>query len=287
MATTAANAYQEAHKEIKPTPLMSLCINGCFEKGIDVNKGSAKYNFSGVHATSFSDVVDSIAAIDWAVFKEQKVSMETLINALRNNFRGNRELHNYLLYKCPKYGNDDDRVDKYTKNVAKILLDSVENLQSARGGDYRVGIHAMTTHVGFGIFTGALPSGRKKGRPLTRDIAPGFKAIKGLTATINSIGKFDHSLLANGLACTINIDPYIARIEDGKIIESLLRAYIDLNGSHIQFNSISPSDLEDAQKNPENYQNFMVRVSGYSARFVDLPKAVQDDIIARHCYTNL
>ncbi|MCK4369962.1 MAG: formate C-acetyltransferase/glycerol dehydratase family glycyl radical enzyme, partial [Candidatus Lokiarchaeota archaeon] len=88
-------------------------------------------------------------------------------------------------------------------------------------------------------------------------------------------------------ACTINIDPEIARTQDGKILESLLRAYVNLNGSHIQFNSISLSDLKDAQKYPENYPNFMVRVSGYSARFVDLPKAVQDDIISRYCYTTI
>ncbi|MFW9828835.1 MAG: pyruvate formate lyase family protein [Candidatus Thorarchaeota archaeon] len=287
MATTAANAYQEAHKKIKPTPLMSLSIRECFEKGIDVNYGSAKYNFSGVHATGFSDIIDSLCAIEWAVFKKKKVNMETLIDALKNNFRGYRELRNFLLYKCPKYGNDNNSADKYAKKVSEILYESVEGLRSARGGEYRVGIHAMTTHAGFGIFTGALPSGRKKGKPLTRDIAPGFTARNGLTATINSITKFDHSLLSNGIACTINIDPEIARSQNGKILESLLRSYINLNGSHIQFNAISLSDLKEAQIKPENYQNFMVRVSGYSARFVDLPKAVQDDIISRHCYSNI
>ncbi|MFX1379371.1 MAG: pyruvate formate lyase family protein [Promethearchaeota archaeon] len=287
MATNAANAYQEAHKKIKPTPLMSLCIHHCFEKGVDVNEGSAKYNFSGIHVTGFSDVIDSLAAIDWAVFKEKKITMETLIDALNRNFRGNKEIHNYLIYKCPKYGNDDDRVDIYAKKLTEILFKSVEGLRCARGGEYRVGIHAMTTHVGFGIFTGALPSGRKKGKPLTRDIAPGFTAKRGLTATFNSIAKLDHSLLPNGVACTINIDPELIKVEHGKIFESLLRSYINLNGSHIQFNSITLSDLKDAQENPEKYQNFMVRVSGYSARFVDLPKAVQDDIISRHCYSKI
>ncbi|MFX1350547.1 MAG: formate C-acetyltransferase/glycerol dehydratase family glycyl radical enzyme [Promethearchaeota archaeon] len=284
MASIAANAYQQAQKKIKPTPLMSLCIRGCFEKGIDVGEGSAKYNFAGIHVTGFSDVVDSLAAIDWAIFKEKLASMEELINALKKNFRGFKELHNYLLYKSPKYGNDDQNADKYVKKLGEILFDSIKGLKSARGGQYRVGIHAMTTHVGFGIFTGALPSGRKRGKPLTRDIAPGFTGKKGLTAAINSITKLDHSLLANGLACTLNINPEIARNKNGKILESLIRAYIELNGSHIQFNSISLSHLEDAQKHPEKYQDFMVRVSGYSARFIDLPQAVQDDIIARYCY---
>jgi formate C-acetyltransferase len=284
MSAVAANAYQQAHKKLKPTPLMSLAIKGCFEKGIDVNDGAAKYNFAGIHVTGFSDIVDSLAAIDWAVFKDKKITIEELITALNKNFRGKKELRNYLQYKCPKYGNDDDRADIYAQKIAPLLAESVKGLKSARGDEYRVGIHAMTTHVGFGIFTGALPSGRKKGTPLNRDIAPGFTGEKGITAAIKSISKMDHSLLANGLACTLNINPEIAKIEDGTILESILRTYVKLNGSHLQFNAISRDMLEDAQLHPELHKDLMVRVSGYSARFVDLPKAVQNDILERYCY---
>ena len=285
MAATAANAYQQAHKIVKPTPLMSLSIRGSFEKGIDVNKGSAKYNFSGIHVTGFSDVVDSIAALDWAVFKEKKIQMDDLIKALKNNFRGCKDIQSYLMYKCPKYGSDDDNADLYAKKLIEILSQSVKGLKSARGGDYRVGIHAMTTHVGFGIFTGALPSGRKKGKPLNRDIAPGFTGEKGITAAINSITKINHTLLTNGVACTLNIDPNIVLLDQGRIFESILRTYVKLNGSHLQFNSISLDTLDEAQKYPEIYKDLMVRVSGYSARYTELPKAVQDDIKARYCYS--
>ena len=72
---------------------------------------------------------------------------------------------------------------------------------------------------------------------------------------------------------------YNAKIENGKIFESLLRSYVKLKGSHLQFNAISLKTLKDAQVNPQNYKDLMVRASGYSARFIDLPKAVQDDII--------
>ena len=173
MAIIAANAYQQAHIELKPTLLMTLCIRGCFEKGIDVSKGSAKYNFAGIHLTGFSDIVDSLAAIDHAVFDKKKVSLKTLISALKNNFRGNKELRSYLLNKCPKYGSDNDKVDVFANKVANTVHEAVQGFKCARGGEYRVGIHAMTTNVGFGIFTGALPSGRKKGTPLIKDVAPG------------------------------------------------------------------------------------------------------------------
>lgn len=287
MAITAANSYQKAHRELKPTPLMTLCIRNCFEKGIDVNKGSAKYNFSGIHLTGFSDVVDSLAAIDHCVFDKKLISMENLILVLKNNFRGNKELRTYLINKCPKYGSDDDKVDLIAQKLASNIFEAIKGFKCGRGGAYRVGIHAMTTNVGFGIFTGALPSGRKKGTPLIKDVAPGSSKGEGLTATIKSVTKFDHSIFSNGLACTLNINPEIARMDDGNIFISLLKTYFKRGGLHIQFNAISAETMIKAQNSPELYRDLMVRVSGYSARFNDLPRAVQNDIISRFCYNNV
>ena len=287
MAITAANAYQQAHMEQKPTPLMTLCIRDCFEKGIDVNKGSAKYNFSGIHLTGFSDVVDSLAAIEHAVFKEKIVSMETLLQALKSNFRGFKELRSYLLNKCPKYGSDNEIADKFAESLGSIIFNAVKGFKCARGGEYRVGIHAMTTNVGFGIFTGALPSGRKKGTPLVKDVAPGSSKGEGLTASIKSATRFDHSIFSNGLACTFNIDPELAQIQNGEVFSALLKTYFQRGGLHIQFNAISSDTLIHAQKSPGLYRDLMVRVSGYSARFIDLPPSVQDDIISRYCYDNV
>jgi len=287
MAITAANAYQQAHIELKPTPLMTLCVRGSFEKGIDVNKGSAKYNFSGIHLTGFSDVADSLAAINHAIFDKKIVSLKTLISALKNNFRGNKELRSYLLNKCPKYGSDDDEADLLAEKLADIIREAIQGFKCTRGGEYRVGVHAMTTNIGFGMFTGALPSGRKKGTPLIKDVAPGSSRGEGLTATIKSVTKLDHSLFSNGLACTLNIDPKIAEIDDGDIFIALLKTYFKRGGLHIQFNSISAETLIKAQNSPELFRDLMVRVSGYSARFIDLPKAVQNDIISRFCYNNI
>jgi pyruvate-formate lyase len=173
------------------------------------------------------------------------------------------------------------------EKLAIILHDVIRGFKCARGGEYRVGIHAMTTNVGFGMFTSALPSGRKKGTPLIKDVAPGSSRGEGLTATIKSVTKFDHSLFSNGLACTLNIDPKIAEIDDGDIFIALLKTYFKRGGLHIQFNSISAETLIEAQNSPELFRDLMVRVSGYSARFTDLPKAVQNDIITRYCYNNI
>jgi formate C-acetyltransferase len=142
----------------------------------------------------------------------------------------------------------------------------------------------MTTHVGFGLFTGSLPSGRLKGKALARDAAPTMGGEEGMTATIKSISKIDWTKFSNGIACTFTIHPDIARIDNGKLFEGIMRTLVKLGVMHAQFNSLSPELLKKAQENPEKYQDLLVRVSGYSARFVDLPREVQDEIIGRLCY---
>jgi|Deesub1362A_J573_1020465.scaffolds.fasta_scaffold00008_142 formate C-acetyltransferase len=284
IAVKAANAYQYANMVLKPTPLMSICIRGCFEKGLDVTEGGAKYNFRGVHIAGFADVVDSLAAIEKAVFIDGVVSLEELGRALKKDFRGYEKLLNYLLYKCPKYGNDDDQVDKYARLLVDMLYEIVSGMRNFYGEKYRLGIHAMTTHVGFGLFTGALPSGRKSGKPLANDIGPRMGGEKGVTASIRSVTKIDLTKVSNGFAYTLTLNPRIVGAEEGRIFIGLLRGYHRLGGFHMQFNALSADILRDAQRNPGKYRDLLVRISGYSARFIDLPREIQDEIICRYEY---
>jgi formate C-acetyltransferase len=62
---------------------------------------------------------------------------------------------------------------------------------------------------------------------------------------------------------------------------SLVRTYFKLGGHHIQFNVVDEETLRDAQKNPGQYRNLLVRVAGYSDYFVDLDLYHQEEIIAR------
>ena len=52
-------------------------------------------------------------------------------------------------------------------------------------------------------------------------------------------------------------------------------------GHHIQFNVVDRETLLDAQRHPEQYENLIVRVAGYSDYFNNLDKALQDEIINR------
>jgi len=189
-----------------------------------------------------------------------------------------------LVNRIPRYGNDDDSVDRYAQLVARIYSEEVENYRNVRNGWFIPGMYSMTTHIGFGFLTGALPSGRKLNEPLANGISPSIGSVrKGLTAAVRSVTKVDHALYPNGVAYTVSLSPAFFYGKEGisKLI-FLIKSYMELGGMHIHFNIVDVSTLLEAQKNPEKYRDLLVRVAGYSAYFVDLTKETQDEIISRY-----
>ncbi len=284
LMAVGSNCFETANMIVKPTPFLSLCVEDCFEAGKDITAGSARYNFTGVQGVGMADVADSLAALDQWVFKEEKVSMSDLLKATRKNFEGNEELRQLLINRSPKYGDDDESADKYAQVVARIYSEIVEKHRNVRNGWFIPGMYSVTAHVPFGYVTGALPSGRRAGEPLSNGASPAIgSGRKGLTAAIKSVAKVDYTLYPNGIAFTLTLDPNIVSGEEGTdVLASLIKTYSELGGMQIHFNVVDSKTLTEAQKCPEAHRNLVVRVAGYSAYFVDLAKDVQDEIIKRY-----
>lgn len=230
-----------------------------------------------------ADVADSLTAIDQLVFKEKKLSMEELLEAIQDGFEDYEPIRQLLLNKAPKYGNDDRIADDYAQLVARMYSEEVEKHRNARGGSFISGMYSVTSHVPFGYFTGALPSGRLPSLPLSNGASPSIGApAKGLSATLSSVSSIDYALYPNGIAFTLSLDPGFVSGKDGiDSIMNLIKSYVKLGGMQIQFNILDPEILRDAQKNPGEYRNLLIRVAGYSAYFVDLSPDVQNDLIGR------
>ncbi|MEM2735340.1 MAG: glycyl radical protein [Candidatus Bathyarchaeia archaeon] len=278
------NAWDLAHQERAPTPYLSLLVDDCIEKGIDITAGGARYNYTGPQGIGLADVVDSLAAIKKVVYEDGAISLEELIKALEENFSGREGLRQALL-KAPKYGNDLDEADVYAKELAKRYCMEVGGYRNPRGGLYRPGLYSVAAHASAGANTKALPSGRRAGEPLANNISPVYD-LNGPTAAANSAAKIDHYLITNGTALTMTIHPSAARSEeDVRKLISFIRTFFRLGGFGIGMNITTSEMLKDAQRCPERYRGLLVRVSGYSARFVDLPKNLQDEIIRRTEHT--
>lgn len=279
----ALEGLAQAHAERRPVPLASALTDDCLARGLDLTAGGARYNFTGVQGVGTATVGDSLAAIDSLVFDQKRVTMDELLAALETNFEDQEPLRQMLLNKAPKYGNDDDRVDRFARLAAEVYCRAVERHHSFRGGWYSPGLYSVTTHVAFGLMVGATPDGRHAGQPLSQGISPAHgRDRSGPTAALKSAAKLDHTLVSNGLTIIQMLSlGASARQHATSVLGGLLEAYFGLGGQQLQWNLVDRATLLAAQRDPEAYRGLVVRVAGYSALFTDLNRVVQDELIAR------
>ncbi len=275
--------FGRAHQEMLPTPLLSAFFEGPMEKGRDLIRGGALYNSSGATHIGFADTVDSLSAIEKAVFMDRKCTFAELLTALRDDFRGHEKLHAYLVYKTPKYGTDDPIAVKNSRNLIRFLYDFYQGHTNYRGGKYRPGYWTMTNHAGQGKLSGALPNGRKAHKVFASGITPASQAAGDLSACLKAVGGLDGLCIPSGEALNLKY-PHVNGNGDIKTFAQAVESYFRYGGLHVQFNIMSYEELIDAKKNPEKYPELLVRVSGYSAYFKDLNEAMKDEIITRTAY---
>ncbi len=278
------NIVDSIHAELLPSPFLSLVIQDCVERGLDVTAGGAHYNFSGVQGVQIANVADSLMAVKQAIFDEQWLPAHSLLDALRNNFSDQEVLRQRLIHRVPKYGNDDQRVDRYASHWGDRYSELVAHHATIRGGVYQPGFYTVSAHVPMGANVGATPDGRHARTPLADGgLSPSAgRDLRGATAVLQSVSKLDLRLASNGTLLNMKFLPaFFAgdRALDKFVL--LLRGFSRLHIPHVQFNVVSVDTLRAAQANPDDYRSLVVRVAGYSAYFIELDKELQDEIIRR------
>ncbi len=283
-----SNIIESIFMQHVPTPFLSLIIDDCVANGKDYICGGSRYNTNYIQGVGMGTVTDSLTALRMHVFENQTLSLSEFVNALGKNFAGYEDLRYRLIYKTPKYGNDDDLADEELRHVFEIYYNAVNGHVSPRGAAYRINLLPTTCHVYFGSVMEASPDGRKAGQPVSEGISPVQGAdTNGPTAVIKSAAKIDH-LRTGGTLLNQKFSPSFFRTaEDIRKISHLVRSYFRMDGHHIQFNVIDASTLRDAQKHPEKYRDLIVRVAGYSDYFNDLGEDLQDEIIRRTGHESL
>jgi len=279
----ALDVLTKVHAQFKPKPFISATTGDCLERGLDLTWGGARYDFTGVQGVGSATVGDSLAALEALVFREKRVSMDELLAALDADFDGYEPLRQMLANRAPKYGNDDEAADRFTRLAAEVYCREVEQHPNRRGGRYQPGLYSVTTHVALGLAVGATPDGRRAGAPLSPGISPvQGRDRRGPTAAMRSAARVNHLLVSNGSALNQKLNPAFLRGGKGpEVLAGLLSGYFRLGGMQVQWDLIDNEMLRAAQERPEDYRDLIVRVAGYSAFFTDLERVVQDDIVAR------
>lgn len=277
------NVIDAVHSEVMPIPFVSSLFEDCIANGKDVTEGGARYNFTCPGGVGVANTADGLAAINKLVFQDKKISAKDLRTALNDNFEGKEDIRLLLLNEAPKYGNDNLYVDMLARKAVDIYIDELDKHTNYRGGKFVAGLTAITANISFGKHVGATPDGRKAEQPLAEGISPTAGMDRqGPTAAMKSVTRIDHKRIMKGIIYNQKFNPSVLESKEGIYkFSQMIRAYCDLNGFQVQFNVISRETLLDAQENPDEYRDLVVRVAGYSAFYTELSKEVQDQIIAR------
>lgn len=282
LSGTATVISQRVQRELAPKPLMSIMYEGCMENGRDVSAGGAMYNFGpGVVWSGLATYADSMAAIRKLVYDDKKYTLEELNEALKADFEGYDLVRRDCL-AAPKYGNDDE----YADSIAADIIEFTEREHRKIRTLYSTLSHgtlSISNNTPFGMMTGASANGRRAWKPLSDGISPSQGSdVKGPTAIIKSVSRLGCDCMNIGQVHNFKLMSGLLETPEGRnSLISLIRTAGIFGNGEMQFNYLTNETLLQAQQNPADYRDLVVRVAGYSAFFVELCQDVQNEIISR------
>ena len=280
----AAVARNEQPKHLRLPFLSVMGIEKTMEDGQDLLIPHPDYSMFGYSDRAIIDVADSLIALKKLVFDDNKLTMDELLSTLDNNFEGPKgEEIRQMCINQPKYGNDIDEVDSLVARISKDSYDIIRSYDNSPFRKYLVSREGLAWHYFGGLGVGALPNGRKALEPLNDGSLSPMRGAdkKGPTAVLRSAIKAGSR---ESYASVLNqkFSSSIVQSEEsiGKLV-AYTNAFMQKEGSHIQYNMVDTNELKAAKKNPEKYKDLIVRIGGFSAYFTQLSPGIQDDVINR------
>lgn len=269
--------------ESAPFLYTSMLYDGCLESGNGMFSGGIKYLGGTLETYGNTNIADSFTAIKELLYDKGVVDHKELLAALDANFVGYEELRKLML-DAPKYGNDIDTADQMLVNVHNHICNLVRDQKNRTNlYSYLAVIINNSANTLMGHQTCASADGRKSGETMANGNAPtGGMDKNGVTALFNSSTKPNPKIHA-GAVQNMKFSRELFTTKR-KELEALLYTYFQKGGTQAMITVVNRQDLENAMINPEKYQHIFVRVGGFSARFVELGKDVQGDILSRTLY---
>ena len=270
-------------KPQNPCSVVSLFEHSCIEKGLSYKEGGTVYTVISPHIGGLPDAVNSLFAIKKAVFDDKLISFDRFMEILKNNWEKEEELRKRILSGYTYFGNDNDEADEIAARVLDGFSDSCMEYDGKTPIRFVSGVSTFGRQIEWAPARSAAPFGRKKGEVLSGNMSPTPGTDhSGAAAIIKSYCKADLRKQYTGAALDIGFVPSNIDSENAvSALGGLIKAFVRLGGSFMQIDTVNADVLTEAQKNPENFQNLSVRVSGWNARFVTMNKQWQDMIIDR------
>jgi trans-4-hydroxy-L-proline dehydratase len=267
----------------RPRFLASSQIDDCIARGRGILDGGARYEDYGSTPLGIPNAGDALYTLQQAIFVERFVTAKELLAALQADFAGYEPLRRRLL-ALPKFGQGHTAADHMTDRVTDSACDAYDRFTNRHGGRVKPMIMTFRMASVTGRALGATPDGRQARTPITQGLTPQSHAMThGLSTAILSANSLDLERFSGGAATMWDLDPSLAKVDR---VRQILAAFAATGGQMFQGNVTDVAELRHAQEDPEKYANLLVRVGGFSARFVALSQGEQDDVIARYRHTH-
>jgi 4-hydroxyphenylacetate decarboxylase large subunit len=306
--TTCNNIQHDIWRKQNMAVFNSLLKPDCLLNGHLIHELGYRYNGTyNVESCGTINLVNSLAAINKVVFEDRATSLEQLKQALKDNFgfktasevgsfsladqekkdeSGKWDYIHYLCLTAPKYGNDDPYADQLLKEWEAWFCKMCHDFESLYARPLYACQISVSTHAPMGMAAIATPDGRLAGTTFADASLSAYPGTdrSGPYALFESATVWDHSMSQNS-QMNLKLHPTaVAGMQGCKKLLALTQAYMRKGGFHIQYNVVDSKMLRDAQKNPDNYRDLMVRVAGFTQYWVEIGKPIQDEVIARTEY---
>lgn len=261
-------------------PMLSLFIDDCNDRNMDISQGGAKYNHYGITTVGLANTVNSLYALKKLVFEERKYSLNELNKTRKNNFKKDKyqSVLNDLKNVSPRFGMDDEDILDISQEIVQFLEDCFKDYTNKFGGKIKFGLSAPS-YISAGGEISASFDGRKAGEPLSTHIS--LDTNKDFTEVLRFASKLDYGgAKFNGNVVDLMLSPNFIKNHSDKFVDFIYSS-IKLGFFQMQMNVVDSRTLIEAKENPEAHPNLIVRVWGFSAYFNDLPEEYQDLLISR------
>jgi len=261
---------------------LSMLTDDCIERGRALFDDGARYLGGIIESFGLTNVADSLHAIREMVYERRAMPLRKLVEILDADFEGFEEERRMLL-NLPKFGNDDERVDELYMELRRFVSESANRQGRQAGLHFFLNCNLNPGGGYYRVRTKASADGRRAGENMAFGNAPtAGRDRSGLTSLLNSLA--------------LHVGPHAGYVQNIKVtqdmflpsnrpkMEALVDTYFRNGGCQLMVTALNRGDLEDAVKHPEKHPNLLVRVAGWTSRFIELPDYAKKEVLERTLY---
>lgn len=268
----------------EPELILNLLTHGPIERGLNVTNGGVDLYNMCVDGAGLANVADSLAALECRVEQQQRITWEKLAEQLRNNYQGvDGERVRLMMNTGPHYGEGDSLGDRWALKVSQLLTRLVTEKPTPAGRRMIPGWFSWADTLRLGKQVGAMPDGRRAAEPIAHGAnpRPGFRDDGAATAMVKAIAAIQPGY-GNTAPIQLELDPCIAQADDAvDTIANLITTHFALGGTLFNINIVDAQQVLAAHKDPSQYPDLVVRVTGFTAYFANLSPEFRQLVVDR------